>query len=364
MNDIILKKDENKEKYDLTPLNNLDFMQNEENQSDLLKFIKKVQLSSNKSFYNDCAKKFSDVIEYTIIKNVIFFGIIQSLCFIVPYFFKNVQILKHFFDPNCSNSLGSIFYRLIFFGFPELFVLFVFKGTRFYMKYNFYSKNMSMINEVYQFNFNNNPKSKFICKKINHPTFFSKDSFDIHLEVKNKHNKKKSIIYYRTPLSFLKQNFFYDYIIIYSIGSLYSLCKNLVDSPDFYIAIEVYDALGRNNMNFHKEMEPIMKYKYYINLINIYLGLSIPKWNTTLLIILKFLILIFEVFLDYKLYERNRDINLEQFKKKMNDTLINKGYFFDINDDISTFYKINEKYLSPKYDYQFFCKQTNKLIYS
>ena len=198
----------------------------------------------------------------------------------------------------------------------------------------------------------------------NHLNFFSRDSFDIHLEVKNKQNKKKCNNYYKSPLSFLRQNFFYDYIIIYAVGSLFNLCTNILGAPDFLIIIEVYDALNTNISNFQKEIEPIMKYKYFINLINIYLGLSIPKSNPILLIILKFLILIFEVFLDYTLYERNRDINLEQFKKKMNDKLINKGYFFDINDDIATFYKINEKYLSPKYDYQFFCKQANKLMNS
>ena len=52
----------------------------------------------------------------------------------------------------------------------------------------------------------------------------------------------------------------------------------------------------------------------------------------------------------------------ENDKKIINEKISNYGYFFDMNDDISIIYKLKPKYQSLKYDYKYFCKESNKLM--
>ena len=80
------------------------------------------------------------------------------------------------------------------------------------------------------------------------------------------------------------------------------------------------------------------------------------------LIMIKTIVLIFDFFFDIFFLEKRRKNNLEKTKKIINEKISNYGYFFDMNDDISVIYKLKPKYQSLKYDYKYFCKESNKLM--
>ena len=80
------------------------------------------------------------------------------------------------------------------------------------------------------------------------------------------------------------------------------------------------------------------------------------------LIMIKLLLLIVEFFFDLFFSSKKRKNKLEKMKKEINNQIINTGYFLDLTEDISVIYKLKEKYQSLKYDYQYFCKESNKLM--
>ena len=358
MNEFTLKKDENKDKYDLTPLDNIDFLKNDENwekSENLLKFIKKVSLCSNNSFYNQCIYEAKKTFKQTMIKNGLFFIVTQILCVIITYFWKDSKTLQYFMSTEYDNSLKYITCRIIFFSFPEMFVFLFFRITKLYFQNRAILNKMRLVYERYRYAFNNMKNNNFICDEI-------KNNFDLHFIIKNKHRKKKHIASYKTPISILTQDVFYEHLIIYSTKSLYKLCSSLCTTAEFIVLLTVQTHFLKENLNSLKEMKKNIDSLYIISIINHYLALLSMKLCSIYLIMIKLLLLIVEFFFDLFFSSKKRKNKLEKMKKEINNQIINTGYFLDLTEDISVIYKLKEKYQSLKYDYQYFCKESNKLM--
>lgn len=358
MNEFILKKDHNKDKYDLKPLDNLDFLKNDANDEKrefLLKFIKRVSLSSNNSFYQQCIKDAKEALKDMLIKNSAFFIITQILCITITYFWKDSKLLKYFIITDFDNSLKYILGRFIFFIIPELFVFFFFRVPRLYFKNKSVLDKMRFVYEKYQYAFNTMKDNNLVCDEIN-------NNFDLHFIIKNKHKKNQHNISYKTPLFKLNQNVFYEHVIIYSSKSLYKLCNNLCTTADFIVILTVETQFIKEDLYSLKERYKDFDSTYVSYFIQRYLGILSMKICSKYLIMIKIIFLISDFFFDLFFLEKKRKNNLEKMKKTINEKIISTGYFLDMNDDISVIYKLKQKYQSLKYDYKYFCKESNKIM--
>ena len=358
MNEFFLKKDDNKDKYDLKPLDNLDFLKKDENEAKreyLLKFIKKISLCSNNSFYHQCVINAKETLIETMIKNSLFFIITQILCIIITYFWKDSKELQYFIDTNFDISLKYIMGRIIFFTIPELFVFFFFRVPRLYYKNKSVLNRMRFVYEKYQYAFNTMKNNNLFCKEIN-------NNFDLHFIVKNKHMKKQYNTSYKIPISILGQNVFYEHAIIYSTKSLYKLCNNYCATAEFIIIITIETHFIKEDLYALKERLKNFDSTYLSSVLQHYLGILSMKICSKYLIMIKIIVLISDFFFDLFFLEKKRKNNLEKIKKSINDNIINNGYFLDMNNDICIIYKLKEKYQSLKYDYKYFCKESNKLM--
>ncbi len=360
MNEFILKKDHNKDKYDLKPLDNLNFLKNDENEEKreyLLKFIKRVSLCSNNSFYQQYIKDAKETLKDMLIKNFLFFIITQILCITITYFWKDSKILKFFIITDFDNSLKYILGRFIFFIIPELFVFFLFRMPRLYFKNKSVLDKMRLVYEKYQYAFNTMKDNNLICDVIN-------NNFDLHFIIKNKHkkNQNQNNISYKIPISKLVQDVFYEHAIIYSSKSLYKLCNNLCTTAEFIVIITVETQFIKEDLYSLKERYNNFDSTYVSYFIQHYLGILSMEICSKYLIMIKTIVLIFDFFFDIFFLEKRRKNNLEKTKKIINEKISNYGYFFDMNDDISVIYKLKPKYQSLKYDYKYFCKESNKLM--
>ena len=360
MNEFILKRKKDELKYDLKPLDKFN-LKNEEVKRDILfKFIKKILFSSNNSFYVDFKKDIINILKESLFKNSIFFACITLLNFIANYFWKDSKIIKNYFIINNNNSLKFILYRFIFIIFPELFAIFVFKGIKFYFNNKDIIKTMKCFNKRYQNNFNNIPGNNIICKEVN-------NDFDLHFIIKKKNkNNENCKALYNTSTSILNQNIFYEYAIIYSTNSLYKLYYHSLSIEEKIKILKIALSLSAKQMSFEKEYKKNLKYKFFFDSIQHYLDISALEGFSLLLFLIKVILAILEFFVDLIFIDYKWQLNLEKFKKDKNEEInINgDGYFFDINNNIVILYKLKKNFISLKYDYQYFCRESRKLMNS
>ena len=290
-----------------------------------------------------------------LIKNSAFFIITQILCITITYFWKDSKILKYFIITDFDNSLKYIIGRFIFFFIPELFVFFFFRVPRLYYKNKSVLDKMLLVYEKYQYAFNTMKNNNLICDEIN-------NNFDLHFTIKNKHKKNQNNISYKMSVSKLCQNVFYEHVIIYSTKSLYKLCNNLCTTVEFIVILTIETQFIKENLYSLKERYKDFDSTYVSYFIQHYLGILSMKICSKYLLIIKIIALISDFFFDLFFLEKRRKNNLEKTKKIINEKISNYGYFFDMNDDISIIYKLKPKYQSLKYDYKYFCKESNKLM--
>lgn len=361
MNEFILKRKKDELKYDLKPLDKFNLKNEEAKRAILFKFIKKILFSSNNSFYLDFKKDIINILKESLFKNSIFFVCITLVNFITNYFWKDSKIIKNYFIINdYNNSIKFILYRFIFIIFPELFAIFVFKGIKFYFNNKDVIKIMNRFNKRYQNNFNNIPGNNIICKEVN-------NDFDLHFIIKKKNkNNENCKALYNTSTSILNQNIFYEYAIIYSTNSLYKLYYHSLSIEEKIKILKIALSLSAKQMSFEKEYKKNLKYTFFFYSIKHYLDISALESISLLLFLIKVILAIFEFFMDLIFIDYKWQLNLEKFKKDKNEEInINgDGYFFDINNNIVILYKLKKNFISLKYDYQYFCRESRKLMNS
>ena len=354
MNEFILRKDDSKNIYDLKPLDNIDCQKESKKFSNLLKLVKLIALSSNNSFYNQ-QKIFAKKLLYSFLfYNMFFFSVVQIICFIVSYFWPDSNTVRYYMDYAYYNSPKFLLYRFIYFNFPQLFVFVAFRITRIYLKNKSIINKMNLVNEKYQYTFNNIPNNNIFCKEI-------KKNFDLHFIIKNNKNKNNSFITYKHQLVLLQDKSFYEHLIIYPTESYFPF-SNLLSNEEMEFFINIRQSFIHNNLILEKIKVDDIPHKYYIKTINTIFGLFAMKKCSILLLLIKISFYIFDFILDLVLIERNQLIGLKKWEKNINNEILNKGYFLDLNNDIIVIYKIKEEYSSLKYDYQFFCKESQKLM--
>ena len=361
MNEFILKRKKDELKYDLKPLDKFNLKNEEEKRDILFKFIKKILFSSNNSFYLDFKKDIINILKESLFKNSIFFVCITLVNFITNYFWKDSKIIKNYFIINdYNNSIKFILYQFIFIIFPELFAIFAFKGIKFYFNNKDVIKIMNRFNKRYQNNFNNIPGNNIICKEVN-------NNFDLHFIIKKKKkNKENCKALFNTSTSILNQNIFYEYAIIYSTNSLYKLYYHSLSIEEKIKILKISLSLSAKQMSFEKEYKKNLKYKFFFDSIQHYLDISTLEGFSLLLFLIKVILAILEFFVDLIFIDYKWQLNLEKFKKDKNEEInINgNGYFFDINNNIVILYKLKKNFISLKYDYQYFCRESRKLMNS
>ena len=361
MNEFILKRKKDELKYDLKPLDKFNLKNEEAKRAILFKFVKKILFSSNNSFYLDFKKDIINILKESLFKNSIFFVCITLVNFITNYFWKDSKIIKNYFIINdYYNSIKFILYRFIFIIFPELFAIFAFKGIKFYFNNKDVIKIMNRFNKRYQNNFNNIPGNNIICKEVN-------NNFDLHFIIKKKKkNKENCKALFNTSTSILNQNIFYEYAIIYSTNSLYKLYYHSLSIEEKIKILKIALSLSAKQMSFEKEYKKNLKYKFFFDSIQHYLDISALEGFSLLLFLIKVILAILEFFVDLIFIDYKWQLNLEKFKKDKNEEInINgDGYFFDINNNIVILYKLKKNFISLKYDYQYFCRESRKLMNS
>jgi len=361
MNEFILKRKKDELKYDLKPLDKFNLKNDEAKRAILFKFIKKILFSSNNSFYLDFKKDIINILKESLFKNSKFFVCITLLNFITNYFWKDSKIIKNYFIINdYNNSIKFILYQFIFIIFPELFAIFAFKGIKFYFNNKDVIKIMNRFNKRYQNNFNNIPGNNIICKEVN-------NNFDLHFIIKKKKkNKENCKALFNTSTSILNQNIFYEYAIIYSTNSLYKLYYHSLSIEEKIKILKISLSLSAKQMSFEKEYKKNLKYKFFFDSIQHYLDISALEGFSLLLFLIKVMLAILEFFVDLIFIDYKWQLNLEKFKKDKNEEInINgNGYFFDINNNIVILYKLKKNFISLKYDYQYFCRESRKIMNS
>ena len=355
MKEFILRKNDLINKYDLHPLDKFDFMKEVAKCSNLLKLIKLVTLSTNKSFSDTKKEEMKYILYFILIKNIATFSMLQIFCFVISYFWNDFDTVRYYMDYTYYNNLKFVIYRFIFFYFPELFVFFGIRITNLYFRNKSILNKMRLVNERYQYIFNNTPNNNIICKEI-------KTNFDLYFIIKTNKNQNNFYISYKNDISLLQDKFFYEYVIIYSTESFAYFFNKLCSGEELALLFNIKKSFSENNLIIEKYLRNKIPHKYYIRFINILMNLYSMKNCSLLLLIIKISIFILDFLLDLILVERKELIGLKRWKKIINNEILNKGYFLDLNNDIIAVYKIKDEYASLKSDYQYFCKESTKLM--
>ena len=353
--DIILKRESNNNKYDLSVLDNIKTF-SEDERLDLLILIKKVILSSNNSYYYFFMSKLKKEFLILMLKNLAFFCIINQIFKIVQFFSEDSLLAKNYFKIFPNDNIKLRINRVLIFIIPELIILLLYKFPKYLRKNKSILKLMHYINERYQYAFNNNTENDLICKVNND------SNFDIHIFIKTYFNTYNNLQLYTYPVKSLSKNIFFDYVIIHSNNILsrfnYMMCNN----KEIEIIIKIFYEIKKFEKNFEKNNKNNLIYKLITIPAKSILELKGIKYNIIIILFLKTVLLLFEIYLEKINIDDVKLIHYENIKKIINSEILKNGYFFDLNNDIIILYRIKSEYWSMEEYYNYLCSESSKLL--
>ena len=353
--DFILKRspESNYQNYDLAKLDYIESINNDEEiRLKIVILIKKILLSSNNSYYHLFISKMIKKLFLLIVKNFIYFCVLEQIFNIIQLFWTDLLISKQYFKVFPKNKK---IYRLLIYTIPELLLIFLYSIPKFLKRNREILKLMFLINERYQYFFNNDITNNLICKVNND------NNFDIHIFIKNKfniHNPRK----YSNPIKALTNNIFYDYVIIFSNGLFHKFNYKMCNRKEIEILLQIFENIRNSEIKFQKMNKINLTYKFITIPIKSILEIEIKNFNIFFLIILKTLLLFFEAYMEKIYIYDNKLQYYEELKKEINKNIFNNGYYFDLNNDIVILYRIKEEYRSNEENYNYIYTGSNKLI--
>ena len=355
--DIILKRDINKNKYDLSLLDNIKTF-SDDKRLDLLILIKKVILSSNNSYYFFFLSKLKKEFLILILKNLAFFCVINQIFNIIQFFSEDSILAKKYFKLFPNDNIKLKINRVLIFIIPELIILLLYKFPKYLRKNKSILSLMHYINERYQYAFNNNDENDLICKVNND------NKFDIHIFIKKYFDTNNNLKLYSNPIKSLSKNIFFDYVIIYSNNILSKFNYMMCNNKEIEIIIKIFYEIKKFEKNFEKNNKNNLIYKLITIPLKSIIELKGIKYNIIIILFLKTILLLFEVYLEKINIDDIKLIHYENIKKKINSEIVKNGYFFDLNNDIIILYRIKTEYSSMEDNYNYLCSESRKLLSS
>ena len=352
--EIILKRDLNNNKYDLSLLDNIKTFREDKN-LELLILIKKVIVSSNNSYYYFYISKLRKEFLILILKNLAFFCVINQIFNIIQFFSEDSLLAKNYFRIFPNDNIKLRVNRVLIFIFPELIILLLYKFPKYLRKNKSILKLMYYINERYQYEFNNNVENDLICKVNND------NKFDIHIYIKN-FFKKNNLKLYTNPIKSLSKNIFFDYVIILPNNILSKFNYMMFNNKEIEIIIKIFYEIKKFEMDFKKINKNNLIYKLITTPVKTVLELKGIRYNIIIIIFLKTMLLLFEAYLEKINIEDIKLIHYENIKKIINSEILKNGYFFDLNNDIIILYRIKSEYWSMEENYNYLCNKSSKLL--